>query len=45
MRVRGQLEPRELDKLERLIHRWIVDPSSFIGPDGDVRKLFSNEQY
>jgi hypothetical protein len=23
-----------------LIERWILDPSSFIGPDGDVSTLF-----
>ena len=34
------LERREQDKLEKLIERWITDPSSFIGPDGDIRELF-----
>ncbi|MAS28944.1 MULTISPECIES: DUF6761 family protein [unclassified Synechococcus] len=35
-----ELDPRELAKLETLIDRWILDPSSFIGPNGDVGTLF-----
>ena len=27
-------------KLEMLIERWILDPSSFIGPDGDMGTLY-----
>ncbi len=34
------LDPRELAKLELLIERWILDPSSFISPDGDIGTLF-----
>ncbi len=34
------LDPRELEKLEKIIDRWILDPSSFIGPDGDPSNLF-----
>ncbi len=40
----GQLETREQEKLEKLIERWILDPSSFIGPDGDVRNLFYKKE-
>jgi hypothetical protein len=35
------LETREMARLELLIERWILDPSSFIGPDGDVSTLYS----
>ena len=31
---------RDQEKLEALIDRWIMDPSSFIGPDGDINNLF-----
>ena len=40
LRRAGDLDPRELSKLETLIERWILDPSSFIGPDGDVSDLY-----
>jgi hypothetical protein len=40
LRRAGDLDPRELSKLETLIERWILDPSSFIGPDGDVSALY-----
>ena len=35
-----RLGPRDQEKLEALIDRWIMDPSSFIGPDGDMNNLF-----
>ncbi len=44
LRVRGQIDPRELAKLEKLVERWILDPSSFIGPDGDMSSLFFKKQ-
>ena len=34
------LETREMARLESLVERWIMDPSSFIGPDGDVSTLY-----
>jgi hypothetical protein len=40
LRRSESLDPREIAKLETLIDRWILDPSSFIGPDGDVGTLF-----
>ena len=36
----SSLEPRDQEKLERLIERWILDPSSFIDPEGDEKKGF-----
>jgi len=39
-----KLEPKELDKLESLVDRWILDPSSFIGADGDVRNMFVRQE-
>ena len=34
------LDSRQQHRLEQLIERWIMDPSSFIGPDGDVSTLY-----
>ena len=36
----GTLDPREQQKLEQLVDRWIMDPSSFIGPNGDMSTLY-----
>ena len=36
----NSLEPNDQRKLERLIQRWILDPSSFINPDADENKGF-----
>ncbi len=41
----NQLEQREQEKLEKLMERWILDPSSFIGPDGDISRLFHKKEY
>jgi hypothetical protein len=40
LRKTGSLDIREQHRLEQLIDRWILDPSSFIGPDGDVSMLY-----
>ena len=40
LRKTGSLDVREQHRLEQLIDRWILDPSSFIGPDGDVSTLY-----
>ena len=32
------------EKLEEIIDRWIMDPSSFIGPDGDINNLFFQKE-
>ena len=42
LRKTGSLDIREQHRLEQLIDRWILDPSSFIGPDGDVSTLYSH---
>ena len=36
----SSLEQNDQEKLERLIERWILYPSSFIDPDGDGNKVF-----
>ena len=40
LRKTGSLDIREQHRLEQLIDRWILDPSSFIGPDEDVSTLY-----
>ena len=44
LRKSGSLDPRQQHRLEQLIERWILDPSSFIGPDGDRSTLFLRRQ-
>ncbi len=44
LRKCNQLERKEQEKLEKLIERWILDPSSFIGPDGDINTLFYKKE-
>ena len=39
-----QLGSRDQEKLEALIDRWIMDPSSFVGPDGDINNLFFQKE-
>tara|TARA_B100000700_G_C14879114_1_gene777165 strand:+ start:483 stop:755 length:273 start_codon:yes stop_codon:yes gene_type:complete len=39
-----QLDIKEQEKLERIIDRWIQDPSSFVGPDGDINNLFYEKE-
>ena len=38
------LDKNQLAKLERLMERWVLDPSSFIGPDGDLERLFNKKE-
>ena len=38
------LEQKDLEKLEMLMERWILDPSSFIEPDGNENKGFFNKK-
>ena len=40
----NSLEQRDQEKLERLIERWILDPSSFIYPDGEENKGFFDKK-
>ena len=44
LRKSGRLERRDQEKLEKLIERWILDPSSFVGPDGDMSNLFFQKE-
>ena len=39
-----RLGSRDQEKLEALIDRWIMDPSSFVGPDGDINNLFFQKE-
>ena len=34
------LDPISQRRLEELVDRWILDPSSFIGPGGDMSTLY-----
>ena len=34
LRNSKSLEQKDQEKLEKLIAKWILDPSSFLGPDG-----------
>ena len=34
------LQEKDLQKLDILINKWIMDPSSFVGPNGDLNNLF-----
>ena len=40
LRRTSSLDRLQQHRLEQLIDRWIMDPSSFIGPDGDVSTLY-----
>ena len=44
LRKSSLLERREQEKLEKLVDRWILDPSSFIGPNEDISRLFYREE-
>ncbi len=44
LRKCARLDRNDQEKLEKLIERWIIDPSSFIGPDGDISKLFYRKE-
>jgi hypothetical protein len=43
LRRTAVLDPLAQRRLEELIDRWILDPSSFVGPDGDPRSLYERE--
>ena len=40
LRKTNRLSTKDQEKLEKLASRWIMDPSSFIGPNGDINDLF-----
>ena len=44
LRKSGSLDQRQLHKLEQLVDRWIMDPSSFIGPNGDMSTLYMHHK-
>ncbi|MBC1261075.1 hypothetical protein FQK07_07260 [Synechococcus sp. BSF8S] len=44
LRRSAVLQPLDQRRLEDLIERWIMDPSSFIGPDGNLSTLFENSR-
>lgn len=43
LRRTAVLDPIAQRRLEEMVDRWILDPSSFIGPDGDPRTLIELE--
>jgi len=45
LRRTAVLDPLTQRRLEELIDRWILDPSSFVGPDGDPRSLYKSGRY
>jgi len=45
LRRSSLLDPIQQRRLEELVERWILDPSSFIAPDGDPRPLFESGRY
>jgi len=40
LRKTAVLDPLAQRRLEELVDRWILDPSSFIGPGGDMSTLY-----
>jgi len=42
LRNSNALGGKDQEKLERLIERWILDPSSFIDPRGSQKNMFFN---
>ena len=44
LRRTAVLDPLAQRRLEELVERWILDPSSFIGADGDPRRLYEPER-
>ena len=44
LRRARELPTKDQEKLEKLMKQWILDPSSFIGPDGDINNLFFQKE-
>ncbi len=40
----NHLEPKELLRLEKIIERWVMDPSSFIQPGEDINSLYYKKE-
>ena len=45
LRKERTLNDKDQEKLEKLVRRWVLDPSSFIGPDGDINNIYFQKQY
>ena len=43
LRRSQQLDPISQKRFEEVSERWLLDPSSFFGPDGVPRPLFESE--
>ena len=42
---KGKVLPiKDQEKLEKLVSQWILDPSSFIGPNGDINDLYFQKE-
>jgi hypothetical protein len=44
LRRSQQLDPISQRRFEEIADRWIQDPSSFVGPDGDISRLVESER-
>ena len=44
LRRSQQLDPISQRRFEEMADRWLMDPSSFIGPGGDPSTLFERER-
>lgn len=44
LRRSQQLDPISQRRFEEIADRWIQDPSSFVGPDGDISRLVEFER-
>jgi hypothetical protein len=44
LRRTALLDPLTQRRLEELVDRWILDPSSFLAADGDPRSLYEPER-
>ena len=44
LRRTGVLDSHSQRRLEELIDRWILDPSGFIGPEGDLSTLYQSRR-
>jgi hypothetical protein len=45
LRRTGMLDHQAQRRLEELIERWILDPSSFLGPDGQPQLQLETSRY
>jgi len=45
LRRTSVLDHQSQRRLEELIERWILDPSAFVSPDGNLRTLFESGRH